>query len=64
MKQYWRQNATLKWSTALQDITQYNLESRYPDEKFEFYKRATANFTKKALKDIKTIRLWLDSSLQ
>lgn len=48
----------------LQDITQFNLECRYPDEKFEFYKRATKDFAVKARKNIETIHLWLKTNFQ
>lgn len=47
----------------LQDITKYNLEARYPDEKFEFYKGVNARFASDARKNIHTIHLWIKKQL-
>ncbi len=43
----------------LDDITGFNIEARYPSEKYNFYKKATQAFTVKALENIKEIRQWL-----
>lgn len=43
----------------LEVVTDFNLEARYPDEKFSFKKRCTEEFTQKYLKKIDEIRKWL-----
>jgi len=43
----------------LETITDFNLEARYPDEKFSFKKKCTKGFTKKYLKQIDRLRKWL-----
>ncbi|MBI5893627.1 MAG: HEPN domain-containing protein [Deltaproteobacteria bacterium] len=43
----------------LEIITDFNLESRYPDEKFSFYKRCTKEFAGENIKKIEEIRGWL-----
>jgi len=43
----------------LEIITDFNLEARYPDEKFSFYKKCTRKFTEKHLKNIEEIKEWL-----
>ncbi len=40
-------------------VTDFNLEARYPDEKFSFYKRCTKDFTAHYLSRIKEMREWL-----
>ena len=37
-------------------ITDFNLEARYPDEKFKFQKKCTKSFTTKYLKEIESLR--------
>jgi len=43
----------------LEIITDFNLEARYPDEKFIFHKKCTKEFTNQNLKKIKEIMEWL-----
>jgi HEPN domain-containing protein len=43
----------------LELITDFNLEARYPDEKFLFYQKCTRNYTEANLKKIDEIREWL-----
>lgn len=43
----------------LEIITDFNLEARYPDEKFSFYKKCTKDFTETNLRKIEEIRKWL-----
>jgi len=43
----------------LEIVTDFNLEARYPDERFLFYKKCTRKFTHKKLKDIQELRDWL-----
>jgi HEPN domain-containing protein len=46
-------------SELLETITDFNLEARYPDEKFAFKKRCTKSFTENYLKKIEGMRKWL-----
>lgn len=48
----------------LEEISDYNLESRYPDDKFSFFKRCTKGFTSNKLKQIEEIREWLLQEIQ
>ena len=43
----------------LEIVTDFNLEARYPDEKFSFYKRCTYEFTINYLNQIEEMKLWL-----
>jgi HEPN domain-containing protein len=43
----------------LEEISDYNLEVRYPDEKMSFYKKCTLDFTKNKLQQIEEMREWL-----
>jgi HEPN domain-containing protein len=43
----------------LEVITDFNLEARYPDEKFSFFKKCTREFTEEHLKKIGGLRRWL-----
>ncbi len=43
----------------LEVVTDFNLEARYPDEKFSFYKRCTKEFTKEHLDKIEEMKTWL-----
>lgn len=48
----------------LEEISDYNLEARYPDDKFSFLKRCTKGFTSNKLKQIEEIREWLLQQIQ
>lgn len=48
----------------LEIITDFNLEARYPDEKFSFHKKCTKEFTETNLKKIEGIREWLLQQIQ
>lgn len=43
----------------LDEITAFNIRSRYPDFKGSFYKKATKKFTEKYISGIKEFRKWL-----
>jgi len=43
----------------LEIVTDFNLEARYPDEKFTFYKKCTKDFTSHYLKQIEEMKAWL-----
>jgi HEPN domain-containing protein len=48
----------------LEIITDFNLEARYPDEKFSFHKKCNKEFTQTNLKKIEEIREWLLQLIQ
>lgn len=60
---YLAETAGLKISAEqielLEIITDFNLEARYPDEKFSFYKKCTREFTEANMKKIEEIKEWL-----
>lgn len=43
----------------LETITDFNLEARYPDERFSFRKRCTRRFTEAQMKNIRELKRWL-----
>ena len=43
----------------LEIVTDFNLEARYPDENFSFYKRCTKEFTIQYLNQIEEMKKWL-----
>ena len=43
----------------LEDVTDFNIEARYPDKKFQFYKKCTMGYTEKYFKKIKDFHKWL-----
>ena len=48
----------------LEEISDFNLEARYPDDKFSFYKKSTVEFTKNKLEQIERLKKWLLQNLQ
>jgi len=65
---YLAEKASLKLSEEkiklLETITDFNLEARYPDEKFSFKKRCTKDFTGKYLKKIGAMKKWLTRQIR
>jgi len=47
----------------LLDLTSFNIEARYPDKKFEFYKMCTKDFTKKYIIKIESYHQWLKKKI-
>ncbi len=45
--------------SLLEAVNQFNLEARYPDKKFEFYKICNKEFTSSYMKKIKEFYQWL-----
>lgn len=45
-------------------VNDFNIEARYPDEKLNFYKIATEEFTKENLDLIKKEHIWIKSLLK
>lgn len=52
-------NLTKVLDKNLKEITGFNLEARYDDYKFKFYKKATQSFTKKWTQVCREIYQWL-----
>jgi HEPN domain-containing protein len=48
----------------LETVTDFNIEARYPDEKFSFKKRCTRDFTERYLTKIKEMKEWLLHKIQ
>lgn len=46
------------------EINTFNIEARYPDEKFRFYKKCTSEFTEKYIEVIKETLNWLGTKLK
>ena len=47
----------------LDRVNDFNIQTRYPDYKFDFYKICTSDFTEKNLNSIKEYYAWLKSLL-
>lgn len=47
----------------LERVSRFNIEARYPDKKFQFYKLCTKEFTQEYLKKIRELRQWLLSQM-
>jgi len=47
----------------LAEINTFNIEARYPDEKFKFYKKCTPEFTEKHMNVIEETLNWLKKKL-
>lgn len=45
--------------TLLEEMNEFNLEARYPDEQREFYKKASKSFAQRYLKEALGLREWL-----
>jgi len=48
----------------LDQVTTYNLEARYPDEKLAFKKRCTRDFCESELKRIREMGQWIKDQIQ
>lgn len=48
----------------LDKITDFNIQTRYPDYKFDFYKRCTRQYCSKYFLKIKEMNLWLKSLIK
>lgn len=49
-----------KW---LREVTSFNIEARYDEDKFKFYKRATPEYTREWHKKCEELFLWLEKTL-
>ncbi len=52
-------NLSEKQKDILQNITLFNIKSRYEEYKNEFYKKCTKEFAKENIETIKEFRVWL-----
>ena len=50
---------TEKQLEYLRIITTFNISGRYQDEKFNFYKKCTKQYTEKYFQIVKELNLWL-----
>jgi HEPN domain-containing protein len=50
---------TPEQQTLLVQITEFNIQTRYPDYKFEFYKKCTLEFAQNYFAKIKELYQWL-----
>jgi HEPN domain-containing protein len=57
-------NLTPEQLELLEIVTDFNLEARYPDEKFSFYKKCTLEFTEHHLTKIAEFKAWLLQQMQ
>jgi HEPN domain-containing protein len=48
----------------LEAVTDFNLEARYPDEKFSFKRKCTRQFAQKYLNEIEVMKEWLMKRLR
>lgn len=48
----------------LDKITDFNLQTRYPDYKLDFYKRCTKEYTSEYFSKIKELHQWLSSLIK
>jgi HEPN domain-containing protein len=55
---------TTEQKKFLDIVSEFNLESRYPDDKFKFYKLATREFTFQNFNKIKEYFSWLKSQIK
>ncbi len=51
-------------SDQLDLISTFNISTRYPDEKFDFYRKCTTEYATKQLQIIEDIYLWLLSQIK
>jgi HEPN domain-containing protein len=57
-------NLTEELLELLETITDFNMEARYPDEKFSFKKKCTKDFAERYLIKIKEVKEWLLQQIQ
>lgn len=48
----------------LETVTDFNMEARYPDEKFSFKRKCTKKFTREYLKEIEGLKKWLAKQIK
>lgn len=50
---------TIEQIKLLEELNQFQLDTRYPDEKFSLYKIATKDFTTEKINKVNELRQWL-----
>lgn len=50
--------------TFLREMTEYNIEARYPDEQFEIYKKVNESLTRSTIKKTEEYLEWIKNSLK
>ena len=50
---------TIEQIKLLEELNQFQLDTRYPDEKFSLYKTATKDFTTDKINKVNELRQWL-----
>ncbi len=55
---------TPEFRKFLVEVTDYNLETRYPENQARLYKKFTRKYCKTWLKEIRTVGKWLESLLK
>jgi HEPN domain-containing protein len=59
-----RLNLSEEQKKLIDEIATFNIQARYPDQKFEFYKRCTKEFTTIWFQKIKDFYQWLLSQIE
>jgi HEPN domain-containing protein len=57
-------DASEKQNALMSEINEFNIECRYPDEKFGIYKKATKSFTMKYLTKAEKLHTWILGQLK
>lgn len=52
---------TKEWTKLLAEVTGFNINARYDNYKNSFYKRATASYAQKYIKEILDFKTWLQN---
>lgn len=55
---------SIEHKELLKDITDFNMEARYPEERFEFFKKATSEFTHDYFSKTNELIVWLKKLLE
>jgi HEPN domain-containing protein len=54
---------TMDQLKLMEELNQFQLDTRYPDEKFSLYNKATKEFTTDRISKVKELRQWLLNQL-
>jgi HEPN domain-containing protein len=56
-------DVTIDQIKLMEELNQFQLDTRYPDEKFSLYNKATKEFTTERISKIRELRQWLLNQL-
>jgi HEPN domain-containing protein len=56
-------NVTIEQIKLMEELNQFQLDTRYPDEKFTLYNKATKDFTTERISKVSELRQWLLNQL-